>query len=139
MCAAPLKSVVDAQGIAALSTVNFIQQVGFTNKNEAINVNFTYQSLNGTTGRQQTNILSVPILTILPIPFIRVRFSCVCLSSPGALCELALYPPPALQIDRFTLDFNADISSITTSSQSNFNQNWGANVNWGYWWSGYDS
>ncbi|MEM7370219.1 MAG: DUF2589 domain-containing protein [Bacteroidota bacterium] len=67
----PLVAAVKAQNLAAKTSVDFINAVGFninqtTKKKEAINVEFTYK--NGTEDRK----LIVPILTILPIPFIRI-------------------------------------------------------------------
>ncbi len=92
---APLKAAIEAQSTAALSTVNFVKEVGMnTNANgekEAINVTFTYQQ-----GPQSVNLI-VPLLTIVPIPYIR--------------------------IDTMSIDFKANINaqsstSLTTGEQS---------------------
>lgn len=74
MCAraGPLQAVVKAQAAAAMTSVEFIQAVGFDDNGSAIQVSFTYNSTNATTGAVQTNSLSVPFLTIVPIPFLRV-------------------------------------------------------------------
>ena len=68
----PLKACIDAQSEAALSTFNFINNVGIErdengNNAKAIYVNFTYQS-NGV-----RKILTVPILTLVPIPYIAIK------------------------------------------------------------------
>jgi hypothetical protein len=95
---APLKAAVEAQALAAQSTVEFIQKVGFKQNNgapadlvlnnpqkdaeagEIRNVTFEY------TKRDQNDqiakfSLTVPLLTIVPIPYIRIdevniTFSC---------------------------------------------------------------
>ena len=70
--AGPLTAVIDAQGIAAMSTVDFINKVGFDENGTAVTIAFTYNTTNSTTGLTQTNRIEVPFLTILPIPFLRV-------------------------------------------------------------------
>jgi hypothetical protein len=64
----PLEAAIKAQAMAALSTWEFIQNVGLQKKSdgriEAVNVTFTYQK-DGKLVR-----LIVPILTIVPIPLI---------------------------------------------------------------------
>jgi hypothetical protein len=62
-----------------VATVNFVNQIGFTavseasSEKEAIMVDFSYETTNKTTGEIMTNTLSVPLLSMVPIPFIRVR------------------------------------------------------------------
>ena len=67
----PLKATVEAQAIAATTTVDFIRDVALNEKDngdlEAVNVSFTYQDSTGITRR-----LIVPILVILPIPFLEI-------------------------------------------------------------------
>ena len=68
MIGGPLSACINAQEQAALSTVNFIDRVGFDPKNpgHVVNVDFTYK-------REGTDVqLSVPLLTIVPIPFISI-------------------------------------------------------------------
>ena len=77
MFAGPLTAVIDAQAQAAISTVEFINAVGFDENRNAINVQFSYNVTNITTGEQYENTISVPFLTIVPIPFIRVSCACV--------------------------------------------------------------
>lgn len=125
MLGGPLVAVINAQAQAAVSTVNFIKQVGFkkpateeaaggdTTTQEPINVTFKYPKElspyqpavpadpGDPTARPprpprpaqpavdavyQTQELQVPILTMLPIPYIR--------------------------IDMTTIDFNAKINSV---------------------------
>lgn len=64
----PLTASIEAQALAAKTTVDFIRAVGLQEINgklEAINVEFTFQDGAGTFRR-----VRVPILTIIPIPFI---------------------------------------------------------------------
>ena len=72
-CAGPLTAVINAQSAAAITTVSFINSVGFDENRNAIMVNFYYNVTNTTTGELQQNGLSVPFLTIVPVPYIRVR------------------------------------------------------------------
>ena len=68
MIGGPLSACIDAQEQAAVSSVNFIDRVGFDPKNpgHVVNVDFTYK-------REGTDVqLSVPLLTIVPIPFISI-------------------------------------------------------------------
>lgn len=67
----PLVAVVHAQAQAALATVDFIKSVGFDESNKVFNVDFKYTK---TTPEGPGNYgLSVPILTIVPIPFLRIE------------------------------------------------------------------
>ena len=119
MIGGPLVAVINAQAQAAMSTVNFIKEVGFkkpsaeedaggdTTTEEPIYITFKYPKelspyqpaipadpsatppVAGSTAVPavyETQELQVPILTILPIPFIR--------------------------IDLTTIDFNAKINSV---------------------------
>lgn len=67
----PLSACIKAQAEAAVSTVNFIESVGLTkgdgDKKEAVYVFFTYVQ-NG----RKVNV-SVPLLTIVPIPYIAIN------------------------------------------------------------------
>lgn len=56
----------------------------------AINVVFGYSSINSTTGAKINNVLVVPIITLLPLPFLRVRDTVV----TQCLTGLMLPPPP---------------------------------------------
>src|SRR5690349_18784915 len=82
-CAGPLMAAVNAQAASAMTTINFINTVGFDANHSAITVSFTYQSVNPDTGAQQNNTITVPFLTIVPIPYLQVRFAHLLL--PGDL------------------------------------------------------
>ncbi len=70
--AGPLMAVIDAQSAAALTTMDFIRNVGFDENGDARNVSFIYDRLNSTSGEIESKTLTVPLLTIIPIPYIRV-------------------------------------------------------------------
>lgn len=73
MIGAPLSACIEAQEQAARTTVDFIRNVGFDDEHpdQVINVTFKYkrQAPDGTTKDVE---LSVPLLTIVPIPFIAI-------------------------------------------------------------------
>ncbi|WP_324277549.1 DUF2589 domain-containing protein [Blastococcus brunescens] len=84
----PLQAVVKAQALAASSTVDFIQQVGLNpppgggGAQTARTVDFSFQRRvpareddDGPTDvlTTETVALTVPLLTIVPVPFIRVK------------------------------------------------------------------
>lgn len=79
----PLDAAIEAQAKAAVSSVKFIKAIGFNDDGSVQNVTFTAKK-----GDQETEI-TVPLLTIVPIPFIR--------------------------IDEMTIDFKANISSSNES------------------------
>ena len=85
----PLTAAVEAQAEAAKSSVDFIKAVGFDGEDggEVRNVTFNYKKPDGTQGT-----LEVPLLTIVPIPFIR--------------------------IDDLSIQFKANISSSTETTRS---------------------
>lgn len=70
MIGAPLSACIEAQKEAALTSVDFIRSVGFSSdKNtpeKVITVSFKYER----NGKEVT--LTVPLLTIVPIPFISI-------------------------------------------------------------------
>ncbi len=122
----PLNAVIKAQALAAQTSVDFIKAVGFTadtNGNESPTmVEFSYKKLaplkNGDGSPvleadgspkfgEQSFKLSVPFLTMLPLPFI--------------------------EIAEATVDFNAKINSIeerSTSSSLNLSHSSSAKLNW---------
>ena len=66
----PLNAVIDAQAMAAQTTVDFVQRVGFQDNNgqlEAVNLTFMFEDGSGIFRRVQ-----VPLLTVIPVPFIVV-------------------------------------------------------------------
>jgi hypothetical protein len=124
---APLKAAIEAQATAAKSTVDFIEVVGFEPKDEdpffpdspeddvglgpVRNVTFSYQTQSAD-GEPRTAKLTVPLLTIVPIPFIRV--------------------------DEMTIDFTANITETEqTSRSSSYTRAAAASLSVGYrsWWS----
>jgi hypothetical protein len=76
----PMTAAVQAQAQAAMTTVEFIQKVGFTPEDpQAPNgpqkvkeVTFKYSKLNDTDQLKEF-ALTVPLLAIVPIPFLRIE------------------------------------------------------------------
>jgi hypothetical protein len=112
---APMKAAVEAQALAAQSTIEFIQKVGFKNPSggfepddfmfddtsadadagELRNVTFSY-SKKDETDTIGSFTLTVPLLSITPIPYLR--------------------------IDEMTIDFSAKLTdSIQRNTSSSFN------------------
>lgn len=102
MIGGPLSAVVKAQAQAAVTSVDFIKAVGFDSDDEGkvtapVMVTFSYDkpveetdAAGVTTVKKIKYDLTVPFLTMLPVPFIR--------------------------IEETTIDFNAKITSIQESS-----------------------
>ena len=84
----PMKAAIEAQGLAAKTTVDFIEKVGFipTDPDQDMlfideaqdadagtvrNVTFQYKKIDQN-GDEQTVELTVPILSIVPIPYLRI-------------------------------------------------------------------
>ena len=73
---APLTAAIEAQAKAALTTVEFIRAVGFKkdaqdkDTGDLVNITFNYR-----TGPKDSDLMSleVPLLTIVPIPFLRIE------------------------------------------------------------------
>lgn len=104
---APMVAAIDAQGLAAMETVKFIEAVGFTQsggETTAQTVTFSYtkpgtDASGGGATQNQTYTLTVPLLAIVPIPFLRIS---------------------TMTID-FTANIQADTStSVTTANQTTF-------------------
>jgi hypothetical protein len=137
----PLKAAIEAQALAAKTTIDFIKAVGFeppraSNEPDPFsiepspspqepqlgpvrNVTFTYQ-VERSDGTKQLATLSVPILTIVPIPYIR--------------------------IDEMTIDFTAKIMEQQVQKQSSTDESTSASssggsgsLNIGFWWWGASS
>ena len=86
----PMKAAIEAQSMAAQSTVEFIQAVGFAspqaygakgnplvvddnpNIGDVRYVAFSYKTY-APDGSQQEVLLKVPLLTIVPIPYLRIE------------------------------------------------------------------
>jgi hypothetical protein len=82
---APLVAAIEAQALAAKSTVDFIQDVGFTTPSDDVgastestqvgairSVQFSYQ-ITLADGTRRDGVVTVPILSIVPIPFIAIE------------------------------------------------------------------
>lgn len=96
---APMKAAIEAQAMAARSTIEFIQAVGFEKQNDDAlfpqvqtkadgtadktattdsglgkvrTVTFQYQQQSAD-GKEEVATLTVPLLTIVPIPFLRIE------------------------------------------------------------------
>lgn len=101
MIGGPLSAVVRAQAQAAVTSVDFIKAVGFDLEegNKPVMVTFEYDKAVESTAADGTTTvevkpfkLTVPFLTMLPIPFIRV--------------------------EETTIDFNAKITSVRESKST---------------------
>jgi hypothetical protein len=121
-----MKAAIEAQALAAKTTVDFIEKVGFIPKDqnqdmmfmdetkdadagEVRNVTFKYKKADEN-GNQKDVELSVPILSIVPIPYIR--------------------------IDEMTIDFTAKLNdTIENTTKTGFKLD--ASVSGAYksWWS----
>lgn len=69
---APLKACIEAQAMAAQTSWKFIQEVGLQNnpetgEKEIVNVSFLFKK------QGQVSQISIPLLTIIPIPYIAVE------------------------------------------------------------------
>ena len=68
----PLSAAIEAQSKAALASVDFIRAVGFDSDGNVLNVVFKYKGAKDEQGQESEQTLQVPLLTIVPIPFIRI-------------------------------------------------------------------
>jgi len=103
----PLNAIVEAQAKSAITTANFIKEVGFDKKGKVVNVDFTYNRKNDN-GSDQEFTLTMPFITMLPVPYIT--------------------------INNAVIEFNAKITSTTESSTSStFSQQVDASAG-GNWW-----
>lgn len=118
MIGGPLNAVIRAQAQSAQTSVDFIKSVGFNEDDgKPTMVTFSYDKpVEGTDADGNPNgvftptkfDLTVPILTMLPVPFIR--------------------------IEETTIDFNAKINSVqesTTSSSTSLNTSLSVKAGWG--------
>ncbi|MFP5270675.1 DUF2589 domain-containing protein [Coleofasciculus sp.] len=113
---APLAAAVKAQGLAARETVEFIQAIGFDSegegadkKNKTRTIEFNYKKTNDQ-GEAQDATLVVPLLTIVPIPY--------------------------LSIDSMTIGFTAKINAKSEATKTDTNKldaNAQASTNINYW------
>lgn len=99
MIGGPLQACVDAQVASSIATVNFINQVGFTEdgngKKELVMVDFTHKRKDvDAEGKEITKdvAIRIPLLAMLPIP--------------------------SLRIEHAIINFNVKLNSVETSSVS---------------------
>ena len=124
---APMCAAIDAQGQAAMETVKFIEAVGFattttgtppnvTTTTTTQNVTFSYQKSvppvpPSTTPTLSNWTLSVPLLVIVPIPFLRISNMTIA----------------------FTANIQADSStSVTNASNTSFSANLSASAGFSF-------
>jgi hypothetical protein len=75
---APMTAAVEAQSLAAQSSIDFIRSVGFEDETDGTSfgavrqVAFTYEQRDVDSGTDRTVTLNVPLLTIVPIPYLRI-------------------------------------------------------------------
>ena len=74
----PLKAAVDAQGAAAIACYDFISKVGFSgegNEKKVVDITFVYERGSPTANPPTVakTSITVPLLTIMPLPFIRIE------------------------------------------------------------------
>jgi hypothetical protein len=71
----PLVAAIEAQAKAARTTVDFIKAVGFDKEDETKVNNITFSFMNGPSNNGETPMmkLQVPLLSIVPIPFLRIE------------------------------------------------------------------
>jgi len=123
---APLKAAVEAQALAAKTTVEFIEKVGFKEEDDDLgslfddlstdgdageirNVTFKYSKVDED-GESQNVELTVPILSIVPIPYLR--------------------------LDTVDIDFTAKLNdTVTSSTKSDFKFATDAKGKFKSWWS----
>ncbi|MEO5373291.1 MAG: DUF2589 domain-containing protein [Alphaproteobacteria bacterium] len=103
----PLNAIVEAQAKSAITTANFIKEVGFTKDNKVVNVDFTYNKKNDS-GSDEEFTLTLPFITMLPVPYISISYA--------------------------EVEFNAKITSTTESkTEDNFSQVVDASAGGGWW------
>lgn len=123
---APLKAAIEAQALAAKSTIEFIEKVGFippdadqdmmfideasdADAGEVRNVTFSYKKIDE--NEEETEVeLTVPILSIVPIPYIR--------------------------LDEITIDFTAKLNdTIKNTTKTGFKLDNTVSGKFKSWWS----
>ena len=123
---APMKAAIEAQALAAKTTVEFIEKVGFlpadpiqdmlfinegqdADAGDVRNVTFKYKKLDEN-GEEDTVELTVPILSIVPIPYLR--------------------------LDEMTIDFTAKLNdTIASTTKTGFQLDSSVSGKYKSWWS----
>lgn len=67
----PLDAIVRTQAKSAITTANFIKEVGFDKDGKLLTVDFKYNKKNDA-GKDQEFTLTVPFITMLPVPYISI-------------------------------------------------------------------
>lgn len=85
MIGGPMSAVIQAQAQAAQTTIEFIQKVGFepgtsaegttTSFGKTRSAEFTYEKLKSDGTGRETVAINVPLLSIVPIPYIRIDYT----------------------------------------------------------------
>jgi len=127
----PLTAVLEAQARTGTAALDFIQTVGvdLTTK-KAVTVQFKYDTTNATTGAIITETVQVPLLTMVPISFLRidsvsldysVKLSRHSVTQPGEDLTIlgATMPDEASKYFR-TSRFDASMSDQGASGASTF-------------------
>lgn len=123
---APMKAAIEAQALAAKTTIEFIEKVGFipadtnqdmmfidetkdANAGQVRNVTFKYKKTDENNVDKEVE-LTVPILAIVPIPYLR--------------------------IDEMTIDFTAKLNdTITNTTKTGFKLDSSVSGKFKSWWS----
>jgi len=106
---APLSAVVEAQAVAAKTSSDFINDVGFVTINGVRTVRmvaFTYQREDNNTVKNFT--ISIPFILMMPVPYIEIN-------------ELDI----SLNIQLNSVDTSSDTSSFGYAASSGVDYNWG--------------
>ena len=75
---APMTAAVEAQALSAQTSIDFIRSIGFESTEDGTGfgavrqVTFSYSRRDTTTGEETDVSLKVPLLTIVPIPYLRI-------------------------------------------------------------------
>jgi len=75
---APMTAAVEAQALSAQTSIDFIRSIGFESTEDGTDfgavrqVTFSYFRRDTTTGEETDVSLKVPLLTIVPIPYLRI-------------------------------------------------------------------
>jgi hypothetical protein len=100
----PLQAAIQAQTAASMATVDFIKEVGFEKgTQDLMYVDFKYKKTDSDSSSSTSYTLSVPLITLLTIP--------------------------AIRIDEITIDFSAKLTSVdTVKVDSTINSSTSANA-----------
>jgi hypothetical protein len=105
----PLSAAVKAQALAAQSSIHFIKQAGFNPDGSVTTVSLSFKGFNSTTQQYIDRTMTIPLLAILPIPFVEVCVSrCATVSKRVGRASF-------VQVEELTISFNAKITSVRES------------------------